>query len=216
MKLVKYAGALAALSVSLGVSSAASADTYLLNVSQAQSALPAPYGQVDVTESGAGQLSFTVTLFDGLTFVDTGAHHMFTFSLDGVGAVTFGGLASGLTGGGSSGAGNVSNSPYGGFDFYVNCGSPACSNGGSGSYAGPLTFTVDAAGLTLANLGAGSSGYLFAADTLAPGRSGVTGTIAGGTPVPGVPEPATWAMLILGFGMVGAGLRLRRQAPVAA
>ncbi|HET9161378.1 MAG TPA: PEPxxWA-CTERM sorting domain-containing protein [Caulobacteraceae bacterium] len=30
--------------------------------------------------------------------------------------------------------------------------------------------------------------------------------------VPGVPEPATCAMLILGFGMVGAGLRLRRKS----
>jgi hypothetical protein len=27
----------------------------------------------------------------------------------------------------------------------------------------------------------------------------------------GVPEPATWAMMILGFGMVGAGLRLARR-----
>jgi hypothetical protein len=27
----------------------------------------------------------------------------------------------------------------------------------------------------------------------------------------GVPEPATWAMMILGFGMVGMGLRLRRR-----
>jgi hypothetical protein len=27
----------------------------------------------------------------------------------------------------------------------------------------------------------------------------------------GVPEPATWAMMIIGFGMVGAGLRLRRE-----
>jgi hypothetical protein len=28
----------------------------------------------------------------------------------------------------------------------------------------------------------------------------------------GVPEPATWAMMILGFGMVGAGLRLARRS----
>ena len=27
----------------------------------------------------------------------------------------------------------------------------------------------------------------------------------------GVPEPATWAMLVLGFGVVGAGIRLRRN-----
>jgi hypothetical protein len=33
----------------------------------------------------------------------------------------------------------------------------------------------------------------------------------------GVPEPATWGMLILGFGMVGAGLRVRRKiTPVLA
>ena len=31
----------------------------------------------------------------------------------------------------------------------------------------------------------------------------------------GVPEPATWAMLIIGFGMVGGALRTRRKAAVA-
>jgi len=32
----------------------------------------------------------------------------------------------------------------------------------------------------------------------------------------GVPESATWGMMILGFGMAGAGLRRRAKAPVAA
>ena len=32
----------------------------------------------------------------------------------------------------------------------------------------------------------------------------------------GVPEPATWAMLIAGFGLAGASLRRRRQAGVVA
>jgi hypothetical protein len=38
-------------------------------------------------------------------------------------------------------------------------------------------------------------------------------TIDGGafTGVPGVPEPATWAMLLLGFGVMGGTLRARRQ-----
>jgi hypothetical protein len=31
-----------------------------------------------------------------------------------------------------------------------------------------------------------------------------------------VPEPATWAMMIVGFGLVGAGLRLRRRREAAA
>lgn len=34
-------------------------------------------------------------------------------------------------------------------------------------------------------------------------------------PVAGVPEPSTWAMLILGFGVVGAGLRGRRKLAFA-
>jgi hypothetical protein len=58
-------------------------------------------------------------------------------------------------------------------------------------------------------LGAGS--YSFA----------ITGNCAGGCPAgfgvrldaapvaPGVPEPATWAMLVLGFGFIGAAIRRR-------
>ena len=40
------------------------------------------------------------------------------------------------------------------------------------------------------------------------------GAVIGDTPIPnpGVPEPATWAMLIAGFGLVGATMRRRRAA----
>ncbi|ODU21388.1 MAG: hypothetical protein ABS87_06005 [Sphingomonas sp. SCN 67-18] len=37
----------------------------------------------------------------------------------------------------------------------------------------------------------------------------------GGTPVPGVPEPTTWAMLILGFGMIGYASRRRTATRMA-
>jgi PEP-CTERM motif len=37
-----------------------------------------------------------------------------------------------------------------------------------------------------------------------------------GPPAGGVPEPATWALLIAGFGGVGAALRRSRAAPLAA
>jgi hypothetical protein len=40
----------------------------------------------------------------------------------------------------------------------------------------------------------------------------LTGTNDGIPPTGGVPEPATWAMMILGFGLVGAGLRRRKLA----
>ncbi|MFN7174747.1 MAG: PEPxxWA-CTERM sorting domain-containing protein [Thermaurantiacus tibetensis] len=48
-------------------------------------------------------------------------------------------------------------------------------------------------------------------DSPANNRGGVSLAIAGA-----VPEPATWAMLIAGFGLVGAAARRRRQAVVAA
>ncbi|WP_294044115.1 PEPxxWA-CTERM sorting domain-containing protein [Sphingomonas sp.] len=34
----------------------------------------------------------------------------------------------------------------------------------------------------------------------------------GGTVIPGVPEPSTWAMMILGFGLVGGVMRTRKTA----
>ncbi|HPU16617.1 MAG TPA: PEPxxWA-CTERM sorting domain-containing protein [Polymorphobacter sp.] len=38
------------------------------------------------------------------------------------------------------------------------------------------------------------------------------GDVPGPTPTPGVPEPASWALMIAGFGMVGSALRRRRIA----
>lgn len=38
--------------------------------------------------------------------------------------------------------------------------------------------------------------------------------IAGNPPVPGVPEPATWALLLAGFGMVGFAARRRKLAGI--
>ena len=38
----------------------------------------------------------------------------------------------------------------------------------------------------------------------------------GGNPVPGIPEPSTWAMLIAGFGMIGMAMRRRVRATTAA
>ncbi|WP_414900129.1 PEPxxWA-CTERM sorting domain-containing protein [Sphingomonas flavalba] len=37
----------------------------------------------------------------------------------------------------------------------------------------------------------------------------------GGNEVPGVPEPATWAMLIAGFGMIGGAMRSRKRISVS-
>lgn len=46
-------------------------------------------------------------------------------------------------------------------------------------------------------------------------RFGITGKQVAFTPPPAVPEPGTWALLIAGFGLVGAALRRRTASAVA-
>ena len=60
----------------------------------------------------------------------------------------------------------------------------------------------------------GGAGFLPLIPIIAGGGGG--GGIAvsappGVTPVPAVPEPATWAMMIIGFGSIGAFLRRRKR-----
>lgn len=98
-----------------------------------------------------------------------------------------------------------SNTPYGSFSNGIN---GTFDQGGGNGVVGPLDF--DITGVTTANFfTANADGYNFAADVLGP--SGGTGAIANGdfhfriTPplVTGIPEPSTWAMMILGFFGVG-------------
>ncbi|WP_235976505.1 PEPxxWA-CTERM sorting domain-containing protein [Sandaracinobacteroides hominis] len=64
----------------------------------------------------------------------------------------------------------------------------------------------------------GSFGFVGALpEGLAIGSASGVFLTANGTPTPGgIPEPASWALMILGFGAVGARLRRRLPAPAAA
>jgi hypothetical protein len=109
-------------------------------------------------------------------------------------------------------------------------------NGQANGKPGDLVFTVyNAGGLTFAGLGAeldpdtgkllslgtgnhfssNAGGWWFAAD-IYDGKTGQTYNVAArdafGPPLGGVPEPASWALMILGFGAAGAMLRRRRVA----
>lgn len=65
--------------------------------------------------------------------------------------------------------------------------------------------TAQIAGVFLDLVGSEPAG--FAIDNLRFGR-------AGEVTIPGIPEPATWAMMIAGFGMVGAAMRRRQKVAV--
>lgn len=59
-----------------------------------------------------------------------------------------------------------------------------------------------------------AGGWWFAAD-IDDGATGLTYNVAARdafAPTGAVPEPATWALMILGFGAAGAALRGRRRA----
>ncbi|WP_375396577.1 choice-of-anchor D domain-containing protein [uncultured Sphingomonas sp.] len=109
------------------------------------------------------------------------------FSNSGGTGYTFTGMSFANLSGGSSDTGNFLNFNYSGL--------------GDGTYVDTLTFN-------------GYSHYAGLSDlTLAPItiniRAQVTGAVT--PPTPSVPEPATWSMMVLGFGLVGFGIRRAKR-----
>ena len=116
--------------------------------------------------------------------------------------------------------GPFNQSPFGSFQYALEC-TTGCVPGYDPAGSSQLNFVVTGAGaLTVANLTPTSSAtygnILFAADVVAGpnGNNGFTGNIGGGGGG-GVPEPATWGLMLLGFGGMGAMLRNRRRQVAA-
>jgi hypothetical protein len=110
-----------------------------------------------------------------------------------------------------------------GYPGVIRAGLPG-PNAGLSLLSGQATGPAFAAGtnngtqtLTLVNPTARFSGFFFT--TREPGNVSYLGTLGQGYTIDSlnfaVPEPASWAMLIAGFGLVGAASR-RRRAAVAA
>ena len=108
------------------------------------------------------------------------------------------------------------------------------NNFGSFEYLSPLNgatnidFTQMLYGITFVGIHVGGKGggqttfYKFDAGvagldafTLNLDRSSGAVLYSTGDPTPGVPEPASWAMMLGGFGLVGGALRSRRKAAVS-
>jgi hypothetical protein len=104
-------------------------------------------------------------------------------------------------------------------------GQQALASTDPGNGVAGFTFVVDPAGQTYLNntifSQAGFGNFQIALEsTLSDAAGGPESWLAfnlgGGVPVTfgGVPEPATWAMMILGLGMTGAVMRRRQRQPV--
>nr|WP_277754200.1 PEPxxWA-CTERM sorting domain-containing protein [Porphyrobacter sp. GA68] len=95
-----------------------------------------------------------------------------------------------------------------------------------GTYSGELNllsqglFSVSQSHLVTGGTGffAGATGSFASSGTLSflGGRPTVSQAFQGTLNIPAVPEPSTWAMLVAGFGAIGAAMRGRRRLPATA
>jgi hypothetical protein len=96
-------------------------------------------------------------------------------------------------------------------DFCMSAG-PNCGGGGGG---GVLIGNSESAGFTLAFTSLPSmvelSNFAVRYQSITGAQGGNSGIGVGTPSVDAVPEPATWAMMIGGFGLVGGALRRRRS-----
>jgi len=216
----------AAAAVSLGVvASQAQAATVIYNLTDdhctGTCGNVASFGTLSVTGSGdSTTLNFAVDLADNVFFNPNGAG-LDTFSWDLLNnpLIAISGLTSGftVTTPQSAGTGNANHEDgFGNFDYVLNVGTSstlqhlAFNVTGSGANAGQI--------LTIDHNTADNQSIFGSVDIIGTnGNTGVVGaTLSTVTTITGgVPEPATWALMIVGFGGVGASLRARRRTVAA-
>ena len=215
-----------AAAISLGSASMAqAAQVFSLTLADPTAGLSgSPYGEVDVTGAGSTSMDITVLLYGTNEFhwtKDTN-HHALVFDLVGNPSITISGLPSPFTVNGVQAAGADSATPFGNFDYDINF--------PKGTGAMPVihsfSFTVTStSALVLEPTHTSTYGDVyFATDIVQPstGKTGDVGALLPAPPphntfVPTVPEPTTWALMILGFGGVGSLLRrTRRQGGLVA
>jgi hypothetical protein len=182
---------------------------------------------VTVTQLGSGVLDISVSLASGFNFIHSGFPGSFGFGLtSGFTSISF---STGTTAWSTTGWTPI-NSPvsatspqtvsgaslhWDGAGTFVNGYGMTWNLGnGIGSQDGTtLDFHITGAGLTLASLAADTTGSFFVADVAGTGTTnGVRNTgIIDFALSSAVPEPSTWAMMILGFMGVGFMAYRRRS-----
>jgi hypothetical protein len=213
---VRILAAVAALALGTAIGGAANATTYLLTTSDVAAFQGnGPYGQVTVTGT-ATDLHFDVQMFGSYQIIDTGSHFAFTGDVTGtINSLSLPSSEYHLAGSPPTSQpdftltkGSISNSPFSGFDFGLNC--TSCGPGSNNPFGQHLIFDLLGTGLSVQQASThNNTPIFFAADVT--DANGNTGTVGGG-PLGGIPEPATWGLMIAGFGAVGAAMRRNRAA----
>jgi hypothetical protein len=213
VKTIKIAAALAAMTIGAAVAGASQATVYTLTLDGCTGGCgAAPYGTVTVTNdlTDAGSLDVFVQLAAGVQFNGAGnsnTHNSLAFDLVGDPSVTYKNL--GAQPFASSGAMSDA-SPFGAFGYSLDY------TGQNHNPTGVTTLSFEIYSVTATALNPLVLGFTtynntplyFAADVLSNGNTGnVAGTLTRAT----VPEPATWAMMLVGFGGLGAVLRAQRR-----
>ena len=207
-------GALVLASAVIALASPAQAATRIYNLTSVDSSAGlgvGPFGTVTVTEV-SGSLQFLMSLVPGYRIHNGNANHnAFAFSILGNPNVTVSNLTTGFAAISTSNTSTITAPPFGTFFTAIDC--TTCGPGYDGASKALLSFKVGSASpLSLASLGS-NSGVYFTTDLI--NASGKTGNVGATFATTAVPEPATWAMMLLGFGMIGFAMRKRSNVRAA-
>ena len=176
------------------------------------------FGEITAAYTDATQTTVRVNVdMAPDVLLDTGSHWPLTLSLAGTGRIDQSSLSSLFTAQSHHAPANYSNSPFGSFTDAI---AGDCGPGGSSGCGSSFSFLIDnfqgflPATNTFGGLQIFAAADIFLAGCTGQGCTGVVG--AAGTLTPtlfgAVPEPSTWAMMLLGFAGVGfMGYRRKGQ-----
>jgi hypothetical protein len=184
------------------------------------------FATITATDHENGIIDISIAFNNNNSFANGGQDVVFGFNLIGDPTITYSGLNTTLfevpggTGANSltQSAGTLHANGFGNFEYGIDL-----TTSGASTFVGNQTFSISGTGLDITDFAQLSSGgdvnAYFALDILS-GTTGRTGfvdlsTVLTPTQQSAVPEPATWAMMILGFFGVGFMAYRRRNQTAA-